>query len=70
MAMVPAFGIMINEVAPKVKCNLGLHIAKCWPVKTTVKRKYSDLFLQFSHADSICGQMAPKLSKNIPILSL
>lgn len=37
--------------------------------ENTIKRKDPDLFLQFSHADGICGQMVPKLNKNIPILS-
>lgn len=52
MAVVPAFGVMINEVAPKWNKIWALnHIAKCWSMKTTIKRKNPDLFLQFSHAD-------------------
>lgn len=52
IAAVPAFGIMINEVAQKWNSIWALsHITKCWPMKTTIKRKSPDLFLQFSHAD-------------------
>lgn len=49
MTAVPACGIMINEVSPKWNSIWALsHIAKHWPVKTTIKRKNPDLFLQFS----------------------
>lgn len=52
METVPAFGIMINEVAQKWNLLWALgHIANCWPMKTAINRKNPDLFLQFSHAD-------------------
>ena len=77
MTTVPACGIMINVVAPKWNSIWALsYIAKCWPVKTAIKRKKCWFISSvFSYRQSICdqilwGQMAPKLHKNILVLSL